>query len=81
MLLRRVIGQQIKTEAIKVKSGLENKWYEIKDKWQKVVVKNKHDDIDEDDDDDKEKQERKKYRKGDDDDEDEEDDSDYKTIN
>merc|ERR1719318_420913 len=77
---------KFKTEANKVKSGLENKWHEIKDKWQKVVVKNKHDDIDDDDnddddddddDDDRDKQ-RKNFRKTSNDDKDEDDDSDYK---
>eukprot|EP00092_Neocalanus_flemingeri_P032915 GFUD01035797.1.p1 GENE.GFUD01035797.1~~GFUD01035797.1.p1 ORF type:complete len:1098 (-),score=439.90 GFUD01035797.1:633-3926(-) len=68
---------KFKTEAIKVKSGLETKWYEIKDKWQKVVVKNKHEDEDEyeddhDDDDEKEKSRdnRRKNDDGNDEDED-----------
>eukprot|EP00092_Neocalanus_flemingeri_P032916 GFUD01035798.1.p1 GENE.GFUD01035798.1~~GFUD01035798.1.p1 ORF type:complete len:1214 (-),score=439.26 GFUD01035798.1:620-4261(-) len=68
---------KFKTEAIKVKSGLETKWYEIKDKWQKVVVKNKHADEDEDeddhDDDDVKERSRDNRRKNDDDNDEEED--------
>eukprot|EP00092_Neocalanus_flemingeri_P032914 GFUD01035796.1.p1 GENE.GFUD01035796.1~~GFUD01035796.1.p1 ORF type:complete len:1098 (-),score=441.33 GFUD01035796.1:620-3913(-) len=68
---------KFKTEAIKVKSGLETKWYEIKDKWQKVVVKNKHEDEDEDeddhDDDDVKERSRDNRRKNDDDNDEEED--------
>merc|ERR1711892_858863 len=63
---------KFKTEANKVKSGLENKWFEIKDKWQKVVVENKQNDDDDDDDDDDDKDKRKnEYRKKHDDDDDE----------
>eukprot|EP00092_Neocalanus_flemingeri_P001652 GFUD01001762.1.p1 GENE.GFUD01001762.1~~GFUD01001762.1.p1 ORF type:complete len:1286 (-),score=466.67 GFUD01001762.1:638-4495(-) len=68
---------KFKTEAIKVKSGLETKWYEIKDKWQKVVVKNKHEDEDEDEDDhddDDEKERSRDNRRNNDDDNDEEED-------
>merc|ERR1712128_33683 len=69
---------KFKTEANKVKSGLENKWYEIKDKWQKVVVKNeqKHSKEDEDDDDDNNNKEtqRKGQKKSNDDDDDDDDD-------
>jgi len=65
---------KFKSEAIKVKSGLETKWYEIKDKWQKVIVKNKPDNIEDDDDDDDDdeddQKEKHKYRKGKNDDED-----------
>eukprot|EP00092_Neocalanus_flemingeri_P017259 GFUD01018662.1.p1 GENE.GFUD01018662.1~~GFUD01018662.1.p1 ORF type:complete len:1085 (+),score=424.13 GFUD01018662.1:56-3310(+) len=68
---------KFKTEAIKVKSGLETKWYEIKDKWQKVVVKNKHADEDEEeddhDDDDEKERSRDNRRKNDDDNDEEED--------
>eukprot|EP00092_Neocalanus_flemingeri_P004682 GFUD01005046.1.p1 GENE.GFUD01005046.1~~GFUD01005046.1.p1 ORF type:complete len:981 (-),score=378.58 GFUD01005046.1:1508-4450(-) len=68
---------KFKTEAIKVKSGLETKWYEIKDKWQKVVVKNKHEDEDkdedEDDHDDVKERSRDNRRKNDDDNDEEED--------
>merc|ERR1712106_486108 len=79
---------KFKNEAKKVKSGLENKWYEIKDKWQKVVVKNeqkhsKEDEDDEDDDDDnnnKETQRKGQKKSNDDDDDDDDDDEkeDYK---
>merc|ERR1719167_567781 len=39
-------------EANKVKTGLESKWFEIKDKWQNVVRQSQEDDDEEDDDDD-----------------------------
>merc|ERR1740137_261317 len=59
---------KFKTEANKVKSGLENKWYEIKDKWQKVVVQNeqkqKKDDNDDDDNDNDNNKEKQKKKKG-----------------
>merc|ERR1712106_152092 len=77
---------KFKNEAKKVKSGLENKWYEIKDKWQKVVVKNeqkhsKEDEDDEDDDDDnnnKETQRKGQKKSNDDDDDDDDEKEDYK---